>query len=154
MWIVFNASMNATAGVYNFTLTVGSIQIPIKVKVFNFAISPDLHFYSQMGVDFESVLAKYDASPVSPKYWEVLERFKYWMIQHRITPKGPLWSGGLTSGGCPYIKYNCSTKTWYDTDGIWGFEQNAKRYIQGSGFNNGHGWPHFMAMGLKSVKKT
>ena len=151
LWILFNASINANAAVYNFTLNVGSKKIPIKVKVFNFKISEDIHFYSQMNVDFNSVLAKYGASSVSNSYWQVLEKFKVWLIQHRITPNGPLWSGGLTSKGCPYIGYNCTTKTWKDGDGIWGFEANAKKYIQGVGFNNGHGWPHFNALGLVNV---
>lgn len=152
LWILFNASLNASAGVYNFTLIAGSIQIPIKVKVFNFSLSQDIHFYSQMEISFEDVLAKYSASAVSNQYWEVLERFKYWLIQHRITPSGPLWSGGLTSGGCPYIDYNCTTKKWSDTEGIWGFEENAQKYIKGAGFNNGHGWPHFIALGLLNVE--
>ena len=104
-----------------------------------------------MDISFESVLAKYSASQVSPQYWEVLERFRYWMIQHRITPKGPLWSGGLTSKGCPYITYYCNNKTWYDPFGIWGFEANAKGYILSQTFNNGHGWPLFVAELMTSV---
>ena len=104
-----------------------------------------------MNVDFGSVLAKYSASQVSDPYWQVLEKFKIWLIQHRITPNGPLWSGGLTSKGCPYVGYNCTTKTWKDTYGIWGFEANAVKYIQGKGFNNGHGWPHYIALGLRDV---
>ena len=103
---------------------------------------------------FETVLGKYSASSVSNPYWDIMERFKYWLIQHRITPKGPLWSGGLTSKGCPYINYDCPTKKWNDTDGVWGFEKNAQTYINGVGFNNGHGWPHFVAHGLTSVMKT
>ena len=154
LWILFNASVNATAGVYNFTLTVASIQIPICVKVFNFTVPQDLHFYSQIDISFETVLAKYSASSVSNPYWDILERFKYWLIQHRITPKGPLWSGGLTSNGCPYINYDCTAKKWNDTYGVWGFEKNAQTYINGVGFNNGHGWPHFVAHGLTSVMKN
>ena len=153
LWILFNASQNASAGVYNFTLTVGSIQIPISVQIFNFTLTQDLHFYSQINVDFNGLLAKYSASSVSNPYWDILERFKYWLIQHRITPVDPLWSGGLTSGGCPYINYNCTTEKWNDPYGIWGFEANVQTYINGSGFNNGHGWPHFEAMGLKDVIK-
>lgn len=152
LWILFNASVNATPILYNYTLTIGSIQVPIKVKVFNFSIPSDIHFYSQMGVSFESVLAKYSSSSVSNQYWEILEKFKYWLIQHRITPKGPLWSGGLTSSGCPYISYNCTTNQWTDTDGIWGFEKNAEKYIKGDGFNNGHGFPHFVSLYLKNVE--
>jgi len=151
LWILFNASSNASNFTYNFTLKVGSIALPLKVKVFNFKVPEDLHFYSQMNVDFGGVLAKYGASQVSDPYWQVLEKFKVWLIQHRVTPNGPLWSGGLTSGGCPYVPYNCTTKTWKDTYGIWGFEANAIKYVQGKGFNNGHGWPHFIALGMKNV---
>ena len=148
LWILFNASSNSNAGLYNFTLAVGSIKIPIQVLIFNFKIPEDLHFYTQMNVDFNTVLSRYSASSVSDPYWQVLEKFKIWLIQHRITPNGPLWSGGLTSKGCPYIGYNCTTKSLKDTYGIWGFEANAKKYIQGVGFNNGHGWPYFIALGM------
>lgn len=151
IWILFNASIASASGLYNFTLSIGSISIPIQVQIFNFAISEDIHFYTQMNVDFNSVLAKYGASQVSEGYWQVLEKFKIWLIQHRITPNGPEWSGGLTSKGCPYITYNCSTKSWKDPYGIWGFEDNVKKYIKGVGFNNGHGWPTYIAHGLRNV---
>lgn len=151
LWILFNASRNVSAGSYGFLLVVGTIRVPINVKVFNFAIPEDIHFYSQMNVNFNAVLAKYGASSVSNAYWQVLEKFKDWLIQHRITPNGPLWSGGLTSRGCPYVSYDCVTKTWKDTYGIWGFEANANKYIKGNGFNNGHGWPNFIALGLVNV---
>lgn len=151
LWILFNASKNATPETHNFTISVDSIQIPIKVKVFNFTIPSDIHFYTQMGVTFETVLSRYSSSQVSNQYWEILERFKYWLYQHRITPKGPLWSGGLTSSGCPYITYNCTTKEWKDNDGIWGFEANAKKYINGENFNQGYGYPYFLALSMKNV---
>lgn len=151
LWILFNASKNIISGNYSYTLSIDSIQIPIYVKVFNFQMSEDLHFYSQMNVNHEIVLQKYGIVGVDANYWPFVEKFKNWMIQHRITPGGPLWSGGLTSKGCPYITWDKTTKKWSDKDGIWGFEANAKKYILGEGFNNGHGWPHFSVMGLKTV---
>lgn len=152
LWILFNASSETLPGTYDFLLKIGLISVPIKVKVFGFQLPKEIHFYSQMNINFNAVLTKYSANKVSEAYFQVLEKFKVWLIQHRITPAGSLWSGGLTSAGCPYISYNCEDKSWSDKYGIWGFEANAKRYIQGeNGFNNGFGWPNFMALGLKNV---
>ena len=40
-----------------------------------------------------------------------VDNMKQWFIDHRLTPKSVLWSGGLTSnGGGPYIDH---PEKWY-----------------------------------------
>ena len=88
---------------------------------------------------------------VDKNYWTVLDKFKKWLIDYRITPKSMLWPGGVvTSKGCPFINYDCDSNSWKDSDGIWGFEANAKKYIKGEGFNNGNGFPTLMVMHMKN----
>ena len=62
------------------------------------------------------------------------------------------------SGGTPFIDYDCNG-TLSDPNGIWGFEEPALRYLDGTGkisgeftedFNNGSGFPSFMAMTFKN----
>lgn len=50
-----------------------------------------------------------------------------------------------SNGGAPYIDYDCSNKTFSDPHGIWGFEAPARKYLNGEGFNDGTGYPSFMA---------
>ncbi len=84
-----------------------------------------------------------------------VDKIKQYFIDHRLTPKSSLWSGGLTSnGGAPYIDYNCAG-ILSDPHGIWGFEAPAQRYLDGTGlmqgtftqpFNEGTGFPSSMAI--------
>jgi hypothetical protein len=41
-----------------------------------------------------------------------------------------------TNGAAPYIDYNCNG-TFTDNDDIWGFEQPAARYLNGTGQMSG-----------------
>ena len=155
-WFSLFVPKTAPGGDYNATLTLGGVAIPIQLHVFNFAIPDELHVKSQMNFSYQTVLQRYGAGSVgSDEYWTYIEKIKQYMIDHRLTPKSVLWSGGLTTNGAaPYIGYDCNTGQFTDTDGIWGFEQPAARYLAGSGlmsgqyalpFNGGVGFPSFMA---------
>ncbi|MCP4295507.1 MAG: DUF4091 domain-containing protein, partial [Proteobacteria bacterium] len=75
---------------------------------------------------------------------------KQFLIDHRLTPKSTLWPGGLTSnGGAPFIDYDGEGQ-FSDPHGIWGFEHPADKYLKGNGFNNGHGFPSFVAMTFRN----
>jgi len=160
-WITVDIPSSAAAGEYSadFQITSlsnpsSSVAIPVSLHLFNFAIPDQIHTKSQMNFSYSTILDKYGVGCCGEEYWSYVDRIKEYFIDHRLTPKSVLWSGGLTtSGGAPYIDYECSTGTFTDNDGIWGFEEPAKRYLSGSGlmqgtfdqeFNGGRGFPSFM----------
>lgn len=158
-WItVYVPENTAGASDYTTSLSINNLSIPVKLHVFNFSISEIPHLKSQMNFSHNSILTKYGVSGTGSEYWSYVDNIKQFFIDHRLTPKSALWSGGLTSGGEPYINYDCSGN-WTDNDGIWGFELPAQRYLIGSGnlngtftslFNNGAGFPSFMCATFKN----
>lgn len=153
-WFDVHVSETTTAGDYSATVTIGGVDIPVTLHVFNFSIPEALHVKSQMNFSHQRFLDQYSVDCCGNAYWMVVDKIKQYFIDHRLTPKSVLWSGGLTSSGAgPYIDYDCSG-TLTDNDGIWGFEAPAERYIDGTGlmqgkfsqrFNAGTGFPSFMA---------
>ncbi|MEM7029088.1 MAG: DUF4091 domain-containing protein, partial [Chloroflexota bacterium] len=104
-----------------------------------------LHVKSQMNVSHQNFLNYYGVSGTGSDYWFYVDKIKQFFIDHRLTPKSALWSGGLTGQGAgPYIDYDCNG-TLSDPYGIWGFETPADKYLNGNGFNDGTGFPSFMA---------
>ena len=153
-WFNLAVPKTTPAGDYSVDVTIGDVSIPVTLHVFDFTIPEELHVKSQMNFSDPTILTKYGVSGVDSNYWFYLNKIKQFFIDHRLTPKSPLWSGGLTfNGGAPYIDYDCS-ETLTDNEGIWGFEAPAERYLRGSGlmnevytdiFNEGIGFPSFMA---------
>lgn len=153
-WFSVYVPPGTTPGYYPAEVTIGGVDIPVRLHVFNFAIPDEVHVKSQMNFSYQTILERYGVSGVGDEYWLYVDKIKQYMIDHRLTPKSVLWSGGLTtSGAAPYIDYDCNG-TFNDNDGIWGFEQPAERYLGGSGlmsgkytlpFNQGTGFPSFMA---------
>jgi len=153
-WVSLFVSKSAPAGDHDGTVTIGDVEVPVKLHVFDFAIPEELHVKSQMNFGHNAVLNKYGVSGTGDEYWMYVDMMKQFFIDHRLTSKSPLWSGGLTSRAAPYIDYDCETATLSDPHGIWGFVEPAKRYLDGSGamkgeftepFNDGTGYPSFMA---------
>ena len=70
-----------------------------------------------------------------------VDAMKQFFIDHRLTSKSPLWPGGVTSGGAPFIDYDCTAKTLTDPHGIWGFEHPADKYLDGNGFQRRRRFP-------------
>ena len=142
---------------YTSNVHLGGISVPIRLHVFNFAIPDQLHVASQMNMSYETILNAYGVPGTDNEYWMYVDKIKQYFIDHRLTPSSVLWSGGLTAGSTfaePYIGYNCGTHTFSDSDGIWGFEAPAARYLRGDGlmsgqfatpFNGGTGFSTFMA---------
>jgi hypothetical protein len=138
---------------YYADITIGSTTIPVCLHVFDFEIPEEIHTKSQMNFSHNTIISKYGVTGTGSDYWMYVDMIKQYFIDHRLTPKSALWSGGLTSsGGAPYIDYNCNGE-WTDNDGIWGFEEPAQRYLNGTGlmngtyssvFNEGTGFPSFM----------
>jgi hypothetical protein len=145
-WVSVNVPQDVTAGDYTSQVQIGDLAIPVRLHVFNFAIPAELHVKSQMNFSHQAILEKYGVQGTGDDYWFYVDKIKQYFIDHRLTPKGPLWSGGLTSnGGAPYIDYDCTAKTFADPHGIWGFEAPAAKYLGGQGFNDGTGFPSWMA---------
>lgn len=145
-WINVHVPRGTAAGDYQGQVQIASLVIPVQLHVFNFAIPDALHVKSQMNFSHEALLTAYGVQGTGDDYWFYVDKIKQYFIDHRLTPKGPLWSGGLTSnGGAPYIDYDCATKTLSDPYGVWGFEAPARKYLDGQGFNDGTGFPSFMA---------
>jgi len=155
-WFSLKIPETTPAGDYTATVSIASFRVPVALHVFNFSIPNELHVKSQMNFSHNTLLQKYGVSGTGSEYWMYVDKIKQYFIDHRLTPKGVLWSGGLTSsGGGPYIDYDCQTYTFTDNDGIWGFEDPAERYLDGTGlmqgiftqsFNHATGFPSFMAM--------
>jgi hypothetical protein len=158
-WITVAVDKEAAAGDRLSSVTIAGIEIPVRLHIFDFAIPDQLHVKSQMNFSHNAVLEKYGVPGTDEEYWMYVEMMKQVFIDHRLTPKSVLWSGGLTSGGGgPYIDY-CETETLSDPHGVWGFEAPAERYLDGKGmmgglfaepFNDGTGFPSFMAITFRN----
>ena len=155
-WFSIFVPSSTPSGDYSANFQIGGVDLPVILHVFNFAIPDELHIKSQMNFNQNTILTTYSVSGADD-YWMYVNKIKQYFIDHRLTLKSALWSGGLTSsGGKPYIDYNCDTGVWSDAEGIWGFEIPARKYIGGeeiSGqsnnnglFNDGTGFPSFMAV--------
>ncbi|MDM8520329.1 DUF4091 domain-containing protein [Anaerolineales bacterium HSG6] len=149
-WVSLHVPKTTATGDYSTNLQLGGVDIPVNLHVFNFAIPDELHVKSQMNFNHQTVLNKYGVSGEGDDYWNYVNAMKQYFIDHRLTPKAPLWSGGLTSRGAPYIDYDCDSRTFTDNDGIWGFEDPADKYLNGTAFTNGVGFPSFMAVTFRN----
>lgn len=162
LWLTIKADKNMLAGEYAFSVYINDIAIPVYVHIFDFEIPETLHVKSQINLSHKDILEKYGVQGLRNDYWEYVDRIKQFMIDHRLTPKSVLWSGGLTyGGGSPYINYIESTGQFIDPYGIWGFLESAARYLDGAPnvlntylkpdvFNSGVGFPSFMAMTFRN----
>lgn len=158
-WCTLYVPSGAAAGDHVTNLHIGSITVPVRLHVFAFQIPETPGVFSQMNLNQNLILQRYGVSGTGANYWSYVDAIKRFMIDHRLTPSGPLWPGGVTSGGEPFIDYDCATAQITDTDGIWGFEKPAERWLGGGGlmngtfsqpFNNGGGFPPFMAATFKT----
>ncbi len=159
-WFSISVPPGTASQDYTTQVRIGAIAIPIRLHVFNFAIPDQLHVASQMNFSYADILNKYSVPGYNAEYWFYVDKIKQFFIDHRLTPSGILWPGGLTGGGTfanPFIDYNCTNHTFSDTYGIWGFVDLAQRYINGSGllrgqfstpFNGGTGFSAFMAASM------
>ncbi|MCP4699757.1 MAG: DUF4091 domain-containing protein [Gammaproteobacteria bacterium] len=144
-WFSVFVPKTTPAGDYTANVQIGPGNIPVKLHVFDFAIPDQLHVKSQMNFSHNTILNKYGVTGTGNEYWKYVLKIKQYFIDHRLTPKSVLWSGGVTtSRAAPYIDYDCAG-TLTDNKGIWGFELPAMAFLDGNGFNEGTGFPSFMA---------
>jgi len=104
-WFTVKVSENATGATdYTANIQINNITVPVKLHVFDFSISEELHVKSQMNFSHQSIISKYGLSGTGDEYWTYVDNIKQYFIDHRLTPKSVLWSGGLTTKGAePYI---------------------------------------------------
>ncbi len=153
IWCNIKVPKGMLSNDYSGIIVINDVSINIKLHVFNFSIPEKLNVKSQMNFSHKTILDKYGVTGTGDEYWMYVDKMKQWFIDHRLTPKSVLWSGGLTgSGASPYIDYDCAGN-FSDPHGIWGFEEPALRYLKGTGlmkgkftskFNNSAGFPSFM----------
>lgn len=158
-WFTIKVPRDTPKGDYPLSVHLGTVVVPVMLHVFAFNLPEVLHVKSQMNFSYETLLEKYGVDELDHNYWDYVERIKAFFIEHRLTPKSVLWSGGVTSaGGGSYIDYDCAG-TLTDNHGIWGFEAPAARYLDGwdlmegtyvHPFNDGVGFPSFMAVTFKN----
>ncbi len=159
-WVTLHVPAGTPSGDYLSALVIAGVSIPLRLHVFNFNLSPQLHVASQMNFSYQTILSAYGVTGTGSQYWSYVDRIKQFFIDHRLTPTSVNWPGGVTSGFAnPFISYNCASHALTDTDGIWGFEALAQRYLDGSGllsgtftspFNTGTGFSTFMAAGISN----
>jgi hypothetical protein len=152
-WFSVSVPPTTAAGDYTAQVTIGGVSIPVTLHVFNFQVPAELHVESKMNYSDNRILTKYGVTGTGANYWFYVDKIKQYFIDHRLTSRSVLWSGGLTTDYAePYIDYNCTTATFTDNDGIWGFDKPAERYLSGTGlmngtftqpFNGGVGFPSF-----------
>jgi len=153
-WFSVYAPKTTPPGDYLAHVTIGGVAIPVRLHVFDFAIPDEAHLKSQMNYSHQQIMDRYGVTGFGDNYWTYVDKIKQYLIDHRLTPKGVLWPGGLAgAGAAPFIDYDCSG-TFSDPYGIWGFVEPSERYLDGTGlmsgqfaapFNGGTGFPSFMA---------
>ena len=154
-WFTLSVPPGTPAGDYFADVTIDGVAVPVTLHVFGFDLPGEVSLGSSLGFSQQQVLNAYGAGFSD---WQFLDKWRQFLIDHRLTPQVPLWPGGVTyGGGQPLVGYNCGTRNLSDTDGIWGFEVPAARWLGGAGlfagnfataFNDGTGFPSFEAMGL------
>ncbi|MBN2695470.1 DUF4091 domain-containing protein [bacterium] len=129
-WLSFYSSPDIRSGDYIFYILVNNEKIEIKLHIFDFKIDEVSNVKSQMNLSFQNILDKYGVEGTGDDYWLYVDNIKRFFQKHRLTPKNPLWPGGLTSnGGSPFIDYNCETGDFSDPHDIWGFENQAEKTL-------------------------
>jgi len=152
VWFTFQVPWDAHPGIYQGTVSIGSATVPIELEVWGFALPRDIHLHSEWGFGWSQIVEDYRGTvggSVQPCYWDVVNAFKQDFIDHRLIPKGVPWPAGLNYPGG--VEYDCAGALDPDAWGIWGFGVLGARYVHGAeGFNDGHGFPAFQALGPSS----
>lgn len=139
-WLTVYVPTNAAPGIYSNTLTCFlsgfTTTIPIRVRVFNFTLPAQVSFSSLVNWSFSGT--SNDAFVV-----------KKWFADHRLTPTPVTWPSAMQhtitwdSGANPLP---CGG--FYDENNVspqFSIRWLADQYIAGNGFNNGVGFPNFIA---------
>lgn len=151
LWIRLRVAADATPGERVGSVQIGGVVVPVTLHVFDFALPAELHVPVQIGLDYNVLATAYGSTDFQRWDWA-----KQNAIDLRLTPRSLFYPTALASGsGAPVVSYDCETSGLSDPDGIFGFEENAARYLDGTGllqgtfgapFNDGVGFSTFFAI--------
>ncbi len=148
LWFTVHVPWDAAPGIYQATVTVGSATVPVELEVWDFALPRQLHLDSEWGFGWSHIVEDvYQGYGDWECYWDIVEAFKQDFINHRLIPKSVGWPAGI-----PYTWFDCATDTLEvgTPDDPWYFTYQGNKYVLGQGFNDGYGFPAFLAFGPAS----
>ncbi len=149
LWFTVRVPWDADTGVYRGTVIVGAAHVPVELEVWDFSLPREIHLESEWGFGWSNIVEDvYQGYGDWDCYWEMVEAFKQDFINHRLIPKGVGWPAGIHSGW-----FDCDTDTLETgaPDNPWYFTYQGSRYVLGEhGFNEGNGFPAFLAFGPAS----
>lgn len=152
LWFTVHVPWDAEAGIYQATVQVGPASIPVELEVWNFSLPRQIHLDSEWGFGWSEIVEQYHGTAggeVQSCYWDVVDAFKQDFMDHRLAPKGVPWPAGVNYPGG--IEYDCNGLLEPDAWGDWDFATLGGKYIHGEGgFNDGYGFPTFLALGPRS----
>ena len=141
VWLSVYVPDDAPAGDHVTTITItptggSAITIPVRLRVFDFALPKEIHFATQLNVSVQSLLG--DGS---------VDEAKTLLFEHRMTPKSVTWPSGFK----PSITWDNDSspskcEAFYDEpdEGAeYSIKHLSKRYLLGEGWN-GVGFPNAM----------
>jgi hypothetical protein len=138
-WITIYVPPDAPAGDYTGAITVtvnGAAQVvPVKLHVFDFALSKKIGFDGNWNMSFQA-LGGSDSL-------QAVEKLKTWLFEHRIVPSSVAWPAGLNYNGG--IDYDCAAGAFKETANDYDLSRLGPKYIDGTGWN-GEGFPSFEIM--------
>ncbi len=153
LWFSFKIDTTATAGDHVANVTIGGVDIPVRLHVFDFNLPGEIHIESYVHNDYNAIYNRYAAATNTQRLL-YRNKFSQFMIDHRISPRLPFSPGGMLSaqGASPNIDYACPTDTFSDPYSEYnGFETAADKYLKGIGFNDGNGFAAFQVAGYKTT---
>jgi hypothetical protein len=149
LWFTVRVPWDAAPGVYRGTIAVGGASVPVELEVWDFSLPREIHLPSEWGFSWSSIVEDvYQGYGDWVCYWEMVEAFKQDFVDHRLIPKWVGWPAGIHSGW-----YDCDTDTLEtgEPDDPWYFTYQGSKYVLGEhGFNEGNGFPAFLALGPAS----
>ncbi|MFO7681329.1 MAG: DUF4091 domain-containing protein [Chloroflexota bacterium] len=150
LWFTVHVPRDATAGLYQATVTIGSAAIPVELEVWNFTLPPEIHLEGEWGFGWSNVVETYKGTNggVQPGYWTLVDALYEDFADHRLTPKGVGWPAGLNYPGG--VEYDCNGLLEPDAWGIWGFGSLAGKYLDGAELDDGAGFPSLHIKGPSS----
>ena len=149
LWFTAWVPWDAAPGVYRGTIAVGGASVPVELEVWDFSLPREIHLVSEWGFGWSRIVEDvYQGYGDWDCYWEMVEAIKQDFVDHRLIPKGVGWPAGIHSGW-----FDCDTNTLETgtPDNPWYFTYQGSRYVLGQhGFNEGYGFPAFLAFGPAS----
>ncbi len=151
LWFTVKVPTDAAAGDYQATVTIGTATIPVTLRVWDFALPPEIHLKGEWGFGWSEVVETYKGTidgSVQDCYWDLVDGLYQDFASHRLTPKGIGWPAGLNYPGG--VEYDCAGTLAPDAWGEWGFETLASWYLDGAHLTGIQGFPSFLLFGPSS----